>query len=57
VAVLQSFSRMICLDDIAAFQVGYRPRELQNAVKGTSRQVKLLHGGTKQALRWRLDDT
>lgn len=46
-AVLQRFSHMVRLDDITAFQIGDRPRELQNAVKGTSRKVKLFHSGTK----------
>ena len=42
---------MIGLDDVAVFQIGDSAGDFEDAVKGASCKVKLLHGSAKQTLR------
>ena len=46
---------MVSFDDIGAIQVGDGAGQLENTVEGAGGEVELLHGGTQQALCWRLD--
>ena len=41
---------MMSLDDVAALQIGDGSGELQDTMEGTTCEMKLLHGGAKQAL-------
>ncbi len=41
---------MVCFDDVAMLQVGDGAGKLEDAVEGAANEMKLLHGGAKQAL-------
>jgi len=41
---------MICLDNIAIFQVSYGAGKLEDAMEGTSSEMKLFHSSAEQAL-------
>jgi len=42
---------MVCFDDVAMFEVNDGAGKFEDAMKGTASEMKLLHGGAKQALR------
>jgi len=42
---------MVCFDDVAMLQVSDGAGKLEDAMEGTAGEMKLFHGGPKQALR------